>query len=65
MRELQSGYAIRGMLIGSVFFFPIHFVALALPKERRRKLIGYTVSLMAVLLMAFYWFAFAAATASV
>lgn len=65
MHELKSGYPIRGMIAGSIFFSPIHFLALMLPKQQKTRIIGYAVSGIVVGLMCFYWFILAAAIASV
>ncbi len=65
MHELQSGYAIRGILTGSVFLCPIHLLTFLYPKKRATKLIGYATSGTTIALMSFYWFAMAAAIASV
>lgn len=65
MNELQSGYPIRGMIVGSVVLSPVHFLSLLLPTQRRTQMIGYAVSAVLVLLMSFYWFIMAAAIAHV
>jgi hypothetical protein len=66
MRELLSGYPpITLMMIGSIVFSPIHYLALVLPKTRISKIIGYAASAVAVLLLAFCWLIAAAVIANV